>query len=118
MCPNLIAISPSTILGCCLCRKDSSPCSYCKPGANPPNEAAALISKEDEWETKGSHSEAFKVAALVTNEDEWETTGSHSEVFRAAALVAGEEEWETTGSHSEAFIKSVAVADRDENPKP
>ena len=57
--------------------------------------------------------EAFKTA-YVTTEEEWETTGSHSEAFRAAALVADEEVWETTGSHSEALRGAALVADEDE----
>ena len=118
LCPNLKAVPPDSALSCCLCRKEASPCPSCKPGANPSNEPAVLVAQEDEWETKGSHSEAFRAAVLVTTEEEWETGGSHSEAFRGAALVAEEEEWETTGSHSEAFVKSAAVADEDENPKP
>jgi hypothetical protein len=53
----------------------------------------------------------------VTDEDEWEGKGSHSEAFRGAALTTEEEAWETTGSHSEAFIRAAAVAEEDENPK-
>ncbi len=117
LCPSLKATSTGSALACCLCRKESSPCISCKPGANPSNEAAALVTGEDEWETKGSHSEAFRAAVLVTDEDEWEGKGSHSEAFRGAALTTEEEAWETTGSHSEAFIRAAAVAEEDENPK-
>ena len=94
---------------CCLCRQDPKPCGICTP--------QILVKDEEEWETKGSHSDAFKMAAIVTTEEEWETTGSHSEAFKGAALVTEEEEWETTGSHSEAF-RRVALASEDGNPKP
>jgi hypothetical protein len=107
-CCNLEEISHKT-LDCCLCRKEATPCRVCKP--------ELLVKQEDEWENKGSHSDAFKMAAIVTTEDEWETTASHSEAFKGAALVAEEEEWETTGSHSEAFRK-VAIAPEDGNTKP